>query len=848
MPKKSNPNTNKIDTSASANNKLSVKDLNQIAEDAKQYINQGQKIIMNPITDQNNNDLESQAKLFKAALEKLEKDRQLVQHKQDKLEVQVQAVEKEKELLEEQKLNYKLQIEELNQNQKVLFTLEKQLLEKEKDLSQRELNAEAGFVVEQRQVMADLEKLREDLQQQRNIINQEKIDLQKQKVNLTSELEKIRIEKETISQEKKHLEEKRKIIKESEINLKIALDDLATKQSQFEREQKKLREDQKHIEAKYTQLKKDRDDFNVEYRELVESQKKLKRQKIQLESEQELLEEDKENLEQKINSKSAKQFENLETKIGYYQEQLEEVMRIRNVLQTTLIKRQEADKRFGNKSPDEILAELDVLRKIKQDLEIKLASKPSDIATEKLAQLENEKEQWEREKFRLATELQELKRNGAYSKIAVTEVETLRDEKEALQVSNDRLKNALEELRKEVSEEIEKSKNTSPFPECYAMDENEKLQAVTTLENKIPDLQKFAEDLRYRIAVSPEDENKRLYYSAQDIRIFLGGLAMSRLHLLEGISGTGKTSLATAFATAINDPHNQYKSKMNKRVGYKLIEVQAGWRDKQDLIGYYNAFEKRFYESEFLQALYEAQCPFYCDRIYIIVLDEMNLSRPEQYFADFLSKLEQESPTLSLSTDLNRRFPALFEDHKTLKIPDNVWFIGTANQDETTLEFADKTYDRAHIMELGRNQAKFDIGSLSDRNPMSYQGLMSAFHNAQNKYKSEATKADQFLKKTFADLLEKKFKIGWGNRLERQINAFIPVVIASGGSLGEATDHLLATKILRKVKNRYDIPPSYLRELKEQIEVFWDDLDRQNTPQKSLQIINTEINRIEPEA
>jgi predicted kinase len=71
---------------------------------------------------------------------------------------------------------------------------------------------------------------------------------------------------------------------------------------------------------------------------------------------------------------------------------------------------------------------------------------------------------------------------------------------------------------------------------------------------------------------------------------------MSRLHLLQGISGTGKTSLPIAFASAIG-------------AGCKAIEVQAGWRDRQDLIGHYNAFEKKFYESEFLLALYRAGCP-----------------------------------------------------------------------------------------------------------------------------------------------------------------------------------------------------------------------------------------------
>ena len=137
---------------------------------------------------------------------------------------------------------------------------------------------------------------------------------------------------------------------------------------------------------------------------------------------------------------------------------------------------------------------------------------------------------------------------------------------------------------------------------------------------------------------------------------------MSRLHILQGISGTGKTSLPLAFARAMGD---------RQASNCKLIEIQAGWRDRQDLIGYFNAFEGRFYESDFFKAIYEAQTPLYRDQIYIVLLDEMNLSRPEQYFADFLSKLEQaesgKTPTLSLQSDLNKPFPNLFQNKELVQ-------------------------------------------------------------------------------------------------------------------------------------------------------------------------------------
>ncbi|MEH9035961.1 hypothetical protein RAF97_26045, partial [Klebsiella quasipneumoniae subsp. similipneumoniae] len=73
------------------------------------------------------------------------------------------------------------------------------------------------------------------------------------------------------------------------------------------------------------------------------------------------------------------------------------------------------------------------------------------------------------------------------------------------------------------------------------------------------------------------------------------------------------------------------------------ISVQAGWRDRDDLLGHYNAFERRYYEKDCLQALYRAQTPYWQDTCNVILLDEMNLSRPEQYFAEFLSALEKNS-------------------------------------------------------------------------------------------------------------------------------------------------------------------------------------------------------------
>ncbi|MEB3882006.1 hypothetical protein [Lyngbya sp. CCY1209] len=752
--------------------------INQQFEKAKEQLNDEDLNHINNSTSGQTVSLEElwkKSQIFETAMQKLETTKQEIERHKTELETKIQEMEQQKENLAQETQNLNQKQEQLQQLEAELTQKAATLNQKERDLYKRELNAEAGFIAESQAAFAPLEKQRQALREEHDRSHQR------------------------IAEERKALEEK---------NLR--------QQSELEHETVRK---QQELEADFNQLKEER--------------KKIKRQQRDLQLERELLEDEKHLLEEKIEQKVAVQVQNLEVKLQVLNQRLETENKLRNQFQECLVKKAEADRRFGQKTPEQVLEELQDLRQTKEKLEQQLAASPNPGIVDKLKELESQQENWENERSRLTTQLQELKRSNTYNRIAVTELETLRDEKESLEASNNRLKNAIGDLKEDFNQAFEQSQDKSPFPDCFRMDSDTTLQARRSLFEDILNLQKFAKDLRYRIAVSPRENDKKLYYSERDIRVFLGGLAMSRLHLLQGISGTGKTSLAVAFAKAVDGQS-------------KLIEVQAGWRDRQDLLGYFNAFEKKFYESEFLQALYEAQCPAYQDRIYVIVLDEMNLSRPEQYFADFLSKLEQETPSIALTSVPDRPNPQLFENGKTLKIPSNIWFIGTANQDETTLEFADKTYDRAHVMELQRHPDHFDVPTMEFRDPVSYTALMKAFKQAQMQHSSEAKNAYEFLNVVLADTLEKQFKVGWGNRLERQMKDFVPVVVAAGGTTGEAVDHILATKILRKVRDRYDTLANHIRQLKEDILNNWSALDAKTQPEQSLAILDAEIHRLEP--
>ena len=684
---------------------------------------------------------------------------------------------------------------EIGQWDKGLKKRENDLLDREDDIKSREIDAEAGFAEKRReslkQLDAETEILLNDLSNCRKQIAGERAEWNKKRedeeTNLNLEFEQKRAEWN------KEREDKR-----ADLNLEL--------------EQKRHKAEEE-LDAESEALKNDRNKLKEEERNLREKQREV-------EWERNLFEEEKLHFDNcvdtKVEAKIAYEMEMLNFKVQTCQERLDAAQEDRNQLQNLLNMRKEADRRFGHKTPDDIFDEMQAIRKERDQLRDQLNSRPGEDAVERLRKLEAKHEDWEKQKTQDLTEIAELKIRLGRAAIGVTEVETLRDQKKALETSRELLQAALEELRTDVEERIRSAEGKSPFPACSGMDKNSNLQTPVRMTDQIDNLADFAHDLQQRIAYDPETK-KVLYYSMRDIRSFLGGLAMSHLHLLHGISGTGKTSLPLAFARAVG-------------AGCTLVEVQAGWRDRQDLLGHFNSFERRYYESEFLQALYQAQCPAFQNRLYIVVLDEMNLSHPEQYFADMLSALEkpdEKDRLLSLMTAPVESAPYLLKEGRKLWIPSNVWFVGTANHDETTKDFADKTYDRSHVMELPRHLENFQINmQLDSRQPIAYNVLKQAFEKAKEQYSDKADNAYRLLERELGEILGKSFRVGWGNRLERQMEDYVPVVIAAGGSIGEATDHILATKILRKIRDRYENEDrkDELRKLKHKIEDSWSGL------------------------
>ena len=156
------------------------------------------------------------------------------------------------------------------------------------------------------------------------------------------------------------------------------------------------------------------------------------------------------------------------------------------------------------------------------------------------------------------------------------------------------------------------------------------------------------------------------------------------------MSGIGKTQLRCGFAE-------------DMRGHARTVAVESGHGGHAgSATGYTTPSEHRFKSHEFTQAGYEPELPRFWHQPFFVVLDEMNLSHPEQYFSEVLSVLErkhEEQPGAHPDTAEVTPAPAWLREGRLLPLPDNIWFVGTANQDETTVGFAEKTLDRSNILE-----------------------------------------------------------------------------------------------------------------------------------------------------
>ena len=311
------------------------------------------------------------------------------------------------------------------------------------------------------------------------------------------------------------------------------------------------------------------------------------------------------------------------------------------------------------------------------------------------------------------------------------------------------------------------------------MDNYYKTEYVAPTYNNDITLPEFCEQFRAFAA-----SRLKLYYELDMMRYFVASLGTARIIILQGISGTGKTSLPYAFGKFVQNDST-------------VVSVQPSWRERTELYGYYNEFTKKYSETEFLKAIYESA--FYRDP-HVIILDEMNIARVEYYFAEMLSILEIpriEEQKIDIVTAVWDNDPCGIVGGN-VQISDNIWFVGTINNDDSTFAGADKVYDRAIPIDLDSRADPFEA---EDTPPIriSTNKLNELFAEAKQMYPISQSSLDKL--ENLNAYLIKNFRLAFGNRIMKQISDYVPCFIACGGTEIQAIDFIVAKKVLRKFES-----------------------------------------------
>lgn len=602
---------------------------------------------------------------------------------------------------------------------------------------------------------------------------------------------------------------------------------------------------QDSVRSQWVKVLSDIEEGNDEFRQnLILKMKELDEQRIEvttgrglIDVERQLLDEERELLEKQRQELRDVQSEELETRRVRleveYQSRREALVR-REEEALSIVRKGEFITEWEDTlgDVDGVVNNLEGLKATIKNYELELAKRRSLIDESELLSLRTNVAGLSEELEQLRADYQAKTKESAATTSMYLEATAKFDEVENLKSTIEQYRKQRDQLKADMDHLSGVKTADSPFSECSSMDRDVSLQVPTQLSN-VSDfgLSRFVDQMQWLLynPLSDTKSSRALSYYKDDLRVFVAGLNTSRLHILEGVSGTGKTSLPIAFVRAIGG-------------GESNVAIQAGWRDRQDLLGYFNEFQKEFRETDFLRGVYRAMTPKFSGSPYFVILDEMNLSKVEQYFADYLKGLEDAAgadmerggsvPLMDKEVPIPRWLKKGMNGGIELPLPPNIWFIGTANQDESTQSFAPKTQSRAHIMELphlkpsdkemeseigGKTYSRFQPESLG------LESLLKAFSNAGrnpvNKVHTEKAKL------IFDELREVISKIdsglSLGPRFDRQVEAFVPIIMETGGSLGLAVDHLVISKFIRRMNENYKITTTHRKTLSDSLERVW---------------------------
>ena len=535
-------------------------------------------------------------------------------------------------------------------------------------------------------------------------------------------------------------EHEAKLVEQTNKRIQETDEELLERRNLLAEQERKLREDENRLRSNQEELDQERREHEINKDKLDAAKQNI------LNKEQ--------SLDEKARELADAQIRELTARLDNYKQEHDRLSKERADLETQINSFNEIKTRLGGKEPEVILTEIQSLRRQVTDFERELASYPDDVLNEiakkdtELKNLSNQRDVLNqelldaknvlssREQDRL--DINSLKNqnnvlkndNERYELLVADQSKTIREFRDLYEKETsiaDKIKTIMAphenftegKIRKEALFAEKKAEETSiqedEDDEYVDYDDETSSSDNTTVETEGAEEinttasianESVEQEMEWFNNISKKIQEYGLEFSPRILKAFHTALKTaewSPLAVLAGVSGTGKSELPQLYAKFGG-------------INCLNVPVQPNWDSQEAMLGYYNTVSSKFEAQPLLQYLVQTQTAncektekheeYKCslkDQMNIVLLDEMNLAHIEQYFAEFLSKLEERRG----KKEEDSQFPALAvklggTDAYPLPMGRNVLWVGTMNQDETTKSLSDKVLDRGIVINFPR--------------------------------------------------------------------------------------------------------------------------------------------------
>lgn len=552
-----------------------------------------------------------------------------------------------------------------------------ELMGRERSIIERETNAENEFAMQNRKALEVLRKRKEELEAEIFALEEKKIEKEDALERQIEGLRKIKLE--ALDAEIADLSEKRRVAAQAEVD-QIVVDAKAVAATE-----------RKNIQAEMTALKTLSTQLNTQKLELEKKEKQLADREQTLEFREDDLRSEQGDIPNQIKAGVEKKAGEIQTKLTQIEKDREHYRRRLKACEDELERYRQQEREADGMTMAELLEKL-----ASRDADIqRLTKQPNARLDEwRYAEYKNKAQKYDEldTKYnRLLEEHADLERQQTQWMLTTSQLETEREKcliaekrREALQASIEKYEQEVNRFRSLYEQPKELAGRLESIETPYFARREMAALSMTEAE--------WLDKICTNCAKAGIKFNQRLLYS---FHTALKTADWSPITVLAGVSGTGKSLLP------------EYYCRFGG-IYFMSMAVQPDWDSPQSLFGYFNSVDNRFNATTLIRAMVQfshdtkqvSKESNLSDSMFIVLLDEMNLAHVELYFSDMLSKLERRRNSddeINVEIDLGAGMPKY-----PLELNDNILWVGTMNEDETTKSLSDKVLDRGNLLSFPR--------------------------------------------------------------------------------------------------------------------------------------------------